>query len=288
MQSIIKIYKENKNWIEKFIINSIDKFAEQTINDVNIKEWFEILDCLDAVYESDKNYIQRTPLYTRHSEITERIGKNLNQIVELRDKTSPYFITEPYISSETKRLTVTVIIENENGYRFFDINLSELLSCLNLIHENEKFTLFMKASYLFMGSAILFFAIFSVFFGIGNFLYDLYNFNNFNIEKIFKPVIAVTLGLAFFDLGKAIILHEVFVRSDVLEIFEAKSFITFLTSIIIALFIETLLFFFKASLSGFSHVPLYVALLIIALSFLLFVFSYLIKNLEILGNKKNE
>jgi len=287
MQNIIKIYEHNKDLLEKFLISSINKFAKQNMNEKNIKEWFEVLDCLDAVYQSDSNYIQSTSLYTRHSQTSQRKGDALKAISELKDETLSHAITKPYISSATKKLIITIIVKNEYGYRFFDFNLYQLLSRFNLIPGHKKFTLFTKGSYLLMGATMLFFAIFSVFFGIGNFAYDLYVSHHFTLEMIFKPVIAVTLGLAFFDLGKTIILHEVFAGSEILEAFDAKSFVTFLTSIMIALFIETLLSLFKASLSSFSDI-LYVAALIIALSLLFFVFSYFVKNLGIWENKQNE
>ena len=53
-----------------------------------------------------------------------------------------------------------------------------------------------------------------------------------NRNAHFKPVIALTLALAFFDLGKTIIRHEVFSKSESLDVFVAQlvlhpSFISF-------------------------------------------------------------
>ena len=68
-----------------------------------------------------------------------------------------------------------------------------------------------------------------------------------------------------------------FRASETLEAFDAKSFVTFLTSIMIALLIEALLSVFKASLSQFSDL-LYVSALIVLLALLFLVVKHFIRG----------
>lgn len=100
---------------------------------------------------------------------------------------------------------------------------------------------------------------------------------------VFKPVIALTLGLAVYDLGKTIVEHEVLPRTHKVEkLFNAATLMSFSVSIIIALLIEALLVVFKISITDYHDLPL-AGGLIAALAFLLLVFSvfvYLVRKSE--------
>jgi chromate transport protein ChrA len=139
-----------------------------------------------------------------------------------------------------------------------------------------------------MGGGLIFISLFAIAYGFYSFYGDVISIEHgFTLENIFKPVIALTLALAFFDLGKTIILHEVFSKSESLEVFDAKSFITFLTSIMIALLIEALLSVFKISLDGYEKMP-YAAMLIVSLALLFFVFAWFIIHVGIWTKPKDK
>ncbi|WP_345990629.1 hypothetical protein WCX18_06115 [Sulfurimonas sp. HSL1-2] len=284
MQTIIRVYEHNKNLIEKFLFSTLNKQHVKGMSEASLQDLFGLFPSLEAIYGSDEAFIQNTPVYLRQGEDNSGRGGELSDLLGGQVFTDGRLITDPYISLTSGKLILTAVLETERGYDFYDFNLRALLERLALVAGHHRFSLFTRTIYLLMGAALIFFAIFSVLYGFGYFWWDLYtNANHFSLETIFKPVIAVTLGLAFFDLGKTIINHEVFRASETLEAFDAKSFVTFLTSIMIALLIEALLSAFKASLSNFSDL-LYVAAMIASLALLFFVVTHFIRGVGVWKN----
>jgi uncharacterized membrane protein len=71
---------------------------------------------------------------------------------------------------------------------------------------------------------------------------------------IFKPIIALTLGIAIFDLAKTILEQEVFFKSySKNSNVETKMLTKFLITIIIALSIEALIVVFKIAIDNYDH-----------------------------------
>ncbi|HHD81042.1 MAG TPA: hypothetical protein ENK99_05590, partial [Campylobacterales bacterium] len=263
MQTLIRIYEHNREMIEKFLIASLHKQHLKKLDEREIKRLFQTLKSLELVYGTDKNLIQNTPNYYRYKTDNKFIGEDKSSLLELQrlNPTDHISISMPYISGATGHLVVTVMVVGDEEIRFFDFSLRSLLSELGLIESHTQFDLFNRVAYALMGGGLIFVALFVMGYGFYGFFKDLITLSSsFNLANIFKPVIALTLALAFFDLGKTIIRHEVFSNSEALEVFDAKSFITFLTSIMIALLIEALLSVFKISLEGYEKMP-YAALL---------------------------
>jgi len=72
-------------------------------------------------------------------------------------------------------------------------------------------------------------------------------------EMIFKPIIALTLSIAIFDLAKTILEQEVFFKSYAKNSkIETKVLTKFLSTIIIALSIEALIVVFKIALHDYD------------------------------------
>ncbi len=119
-------------------------------------------------------------------------------------------------------------------------------------------------------------------------LYSLYDFivfalfkNKLELESIFKPIIALTLGIAIFDLAKTILEQEVFFKSySKNSKVETKMITKFLITIIIALSIEALIVVFKIAINNYDKMinALYlisgISLILVALS----IFIYLTKK----------
>ena len=90
---------------------------------------------------------------------------------------------------------------------------------------------------------------------------------------VFKPIIALTLGLAVYDLGKTIFDQEVLPKTHhKTEGFNVNTLLKFSVSIIIALLIEALLVVFKISLHDYTQLS-YAAMLIASVSSLMLVFA---------------
>ena len=111
-------------------------------------------------------------------------------------------------------------------------------------------------------------------------LYAIVSFGNnyfinfdFSVQSMFKPIIAITLGIAIFDLSKTILEQEYFFKDySNNENINFKVLTKFLTTIIIALSIEALMVVFKIAIDDYEKMiyALYlisgVSLVIISLS----------------------
>jgi hypothetical protein len=95
---------------------------------------------------------------------------------------------------------------------------------------------------------------FTIIFSLYDFVTYLFAKTNLNLEMIFKPIIALTLGIAIFDLAKTILEQEVFFKSySKNSNVETKMLTKFLITIIIALSIEALIVVFKIAIDNYDH-----------------------------------
>jgi len=158
-----------------------------------------------------------------------------------------------------------------------DFKLEALLKKLNLIELNTPFNTFTKFYYFIAGFSLAILSIFIVIYSMYGFMQDFMQASKFSLEAVFKPIVSLTLALAIFDLAKTILEQEVFFKaynSD--EKTQAKMFIKFLITIIIALSIESLMLVFKIALLDYTQMlnALYliigVSLIIISLSIFIY------------------
>jgi hypothetical protein len=239
---------------------------------------YDTFSSLELMYQCDNSLKQVSANFGGGIEEREHIGKNRDYLLNAEDMTSSYYITEPYLSSTTGSLCVTVIHKNESGYIFLDFKLRVLLERFHLIESRTFFREITRFSYGLIGGGLLILGLFIAFYGFNSFTTYLFSDAKMDLEVVFKPVIALTLGLAVFDLGKTIYEQEVLPRTqNISDLFNPKSLVTFMSSIMIALLIEALLIVFKISISDYSDLP-YAAVLIAAIAVLLFVFSRFITS----------
>lgn len=115
--------------------------------------------------------------------------------------------------------------------------------------------------------------------------YSIYNFINHStdesisiFELIFKSTIALTLGLAIFDLAKNLLEHEVIFKDELEHRTGVHRLLEkFLISIIIALSIEALMTVFKIALTDYKDI-VYAVYLILAISVMIISLSFFHKN----------
>ncbi len=151
-------------------------------------------------------------------------------------------------------------------------------------HREKKFFDFMtKSIYALIGYSLSLFALILIF-------YAIYNFINHSVDEdisifqlIFKSTIALTLGLAIFDLAKNLLEHEVVYKGQ----FENESgshrlLEKFLISIIIALSIEALMTVFKIALMNYKDI-VFAVYLIVAISIMIVSLSFFHKNNQTLS-----
>jgi len=101
-----------------------------------------------------------------------------------------------------------------------------------------------------------------------------------SLDTIFKPIVALTLGLAIFDLAKTILEREVFFKNYSKEDEDANVLMKFSIAIIIALSIEALMVVFKIALHDYSQMifALYLIIGIALIILSLGVYSFLSKK----------
>ncbi|MDD2951537.1 MAG: hypothetical protein PHU29_12190, partial [Sulfuricurvum sp.] len=108
--------------------------------------------------------------------------------------------------------------------------------------------------YALLGGGLVLLALFLGVYGLVGFVKALISFGDETLQHVFKSIIGITLAIAIFDLSKTILEHEVFYRSLTPEEGnEYKTLTKFLTSIIIALSIESLMVVFKVAIDDIRN-----------------------------------
>ena len=138
-------------------------------------------------------------------------------------------------------------------YYVFDCDLITVLEGLSLIQYNSAHHKFKRAVYILGSGLLVVISIALLLDGGYIFLMTFFGGDKDFLQDVFHAIIAVTLGIAIFDLAKQIIEHEVIFHSFTHdEDRQYKVLGKFLVSIIIALLIETLLVVFKIALDDFK------------------------------------
>jgi len=281
MQNLVQTYNNNKDLIQQFLLSSL-KQTNLNLDDIALAtNLYKAFPSLELVYTSDNNYVQSSDnIYRDRSEV---LLQSYDRKYLVHNVDDDFGFHEPYLSTATDHLCVTVVCKTEGGYLFLDFRVRSLLERFDLIETNSGMHFVNKVAYASIGGGLLFFSIFLVLYGFYDFAGYFFAEKEMSLETFFKPIISLTLGLAVYDLGKTILDEEVLPKTHhKSEGFNAKTLLKFSVSIIIALLIESLLVVFKISLVNYTDL-MYGAVLIGAVSFLILVFAvfiYLIKKSE--------
>jgi len=282
MKEFIKVYEENQEDIEKFIISTLKNngsiLAETSSN---YKKVFHAFPSMELTYVTNIDFIQNAPnVYRNKTEFSAKGRDRSYMRNKVMQKDGEFSISPPYISSATGHTCVTVMKKEENQFVFIDFRLSALLGRLGLIELNPAFNRFTKLFYTSVGFSLMAFAFFSIIYALFGYISSIFISGDFSLDAIFKPIVALTLGLAIFDLAKTILEREVFFKNYSKESEDANVLTKFSIAIIIALSIEALMVVFKIALHDYSEMihALYlimgIALIIISLG----IYSYLSKK----------
>jgi len=284
MKEFLEIYEENQEKIEHFIQESIKNIGSlEKQHDDKYKKLFNIFPSLELVYLTDsKSKLQVSDNIYRYTTDKSERSKDRNYLIsKLHFKESNFAFSKPYLSSATGNNCITVTIKDKDNIIFFDFALDRLLERLNLIEMNKPFHTITKYFYTTAGFGLAFLAAFIVFYSLFDFFNNFLIKLDFSLDAIFKPIIALTLGIAIFDLSKTILEQEVFFKSySKKSKVETKIITKFLITIIIALSIEALMVVFKIALHDYDKMinALYlisgISMIIVALS----VFIYITKK----------
>ncbi|WP_345993487.1 PDC sensor domain-containing protein [Sulfurimonas sp. HSL-1716] len=279
MKEYIEIYNNNKEKIESILEGSIESLKLSNEAENYYQKLFATFPSLEVVYTVDAvSKIQTSAnIYSKYNDDSQRDKSRSYLINKLEIKENNFAFTAPYQSATTGTLCVTVSKKEGNKIIFMDFVLEKLLERLGLIEKHIYFSKVIKAFYLIAGFFMMILSTAAIIYGGFDFLKNIFH-ESLNIDAIFKPVIATTLGLAIFDLAKTILEQEVFFKSYSKDSkIEIKVLTKFLITILIALSIETLMVVFKIAIENYDKMvnALYlmggISFIITALAVLIFL-----------------
>ncbi|MEN8303610.1 MAG: hypothetical protein ABFQ64_06045 [Campylobacterota bacterium] len=250
-------YKTNKNDIENFLRETITNTGDLSIKESsNFDRLYEVFPSLELVYYCDNTtYVQISHnIYRDRTSVAETGSNREYLLTKINFDSSKICISQPYISSATGRTCITVAKEENNKIYMLDFDLNILLQRLGLIEINREFNFVSKAFYFITANVMILLALFTIGYALFSFIQSIFVDGDLSIESIFKPVIALTLGLAIFDLAKTVMEQEVVFKTySKNNRAEYKVLIKFSITIIIALLIESLMVVFKIAIDNYTH-----------------------------------
>lgn len=257
MKEFIETYKQHREDIEFFLQESLRNLGDlSSMKDDNFSKLFNLFPSLELVYTTNKHSkIQTSSNYYRAKVDEEAKGKSRAYLIsklEFRDDSIAF--SKPYISSATRSNCVTVTLKEGDEIIFLDFRIDILLEKLNLLELHKPFHSLTKGFYVFAGFSMMILSMVTIAFSLYDFVYYVFAKSSISLEMIFKPIIALTLSIAIFDLAKTILEQEVFFKSySKNSRVETKILTKFLSTIIIALSIEALIVVFKIALNNYEQ-----------------------------------
>ncbi|WP_295421836.1 hypothetical protein [Sulfurovum sp.] len=282
MKEFIKVYKKNQNDIKEFIATTLKNHGNiSSMAGTNYRELFGRFPSLELVYVTDSDLVQAEPNIFKNRQEVSAKGRNRTYLL---NRLTPYddeiMASEPYISAATGHTCITVMKKEGEKNLFMDFRLSVLLGRLGLVELNPQFNSFTKLFYKMTGFSLMAFAFFAIFYALFGYVKGIFIDGNFSLDELFKPIVALTLGLAIFDLAKTMLEREVFFKNYAKEGEDAAILTKFSIAIIIALSIEALMVVFKIALHDYSQM-LYAFYLIAGISLIIVslgIYSFLSKK----------
>jgi hypothetical protein len=189
-------------------------------------------------------------------------------------------VTSPYLSNATHQLAISAVqryttLGDKTGYLVINFNLEKLITFLNGDELRRRVHPFFQVIYAIIGVMLVMVAGLLLFYA-GKAMFDVVQEHIKATTQIFEVVILITLGLAVFDLGKTILEEEVFLHKDIHHEGSTRRTISrFMSAIVIAVSIESLLLMFKSLLGDATHLNSAVMMLIAAVALLIGLGIYL-------------
>jgi hypothetical protein len=270
MKEIIDIYKHNRDIVENFIFTTVARLEFDKEDSVVASKIFKNIGCARLVYFVNDNYLVRSPYFFKQGENDTKLGDSKKYYFEKSQVTQGKpFLSNPYISSNTGKANITFAKKLDNGYVVIDFDVIAILESLKLVESSKIARTINSFVYGFMGFSLLFFAVFLGVYAIVIFADSVIQAQSFNLESTFKAIIALTLGLAIFDLARTILEYEIFFKSLSKDRNKNELLSKFLISIIIALSIEALMVVFKIAIKDYTDM-IHAMFLIVGVSFMIY------------------
>jgi hypothetical protein len=257
MQEFMEVYKNNIDDIEKFLTETIHNLGQlYSREDSNFKKLFTVFPSLELVYVCDTDtLLQVSDNIYRDKTSDIAVGRDRGYILnKMQFNNTTISVSKPYISSATGKTCITVVKEEDDKIYFLDFNMVALLERLGLVEIHKEFNFISKGFYFITANLMMFLALFTIGYALYELFISVVYKSGLSVESIFKPVIALTLGLAIFDLAKTILEQEVVFKSySKNSKLEYRVLTKFSITIIIALLIESLMVVFKIAIDDYSQ-----------------------------------
>ncbi|MBN2869637.1 MAG: hypothetical protein JXK04_01635 [Campylobacterales bacterium] len=258
MKRIITIYTEHKNSVQFYLRTVLAHFSPLSSGQKDLRRLFECEKSAEVVYAVTPSFVQATPSFGRRYVDESREGADKSFYFKwVSFENEPIHISNPYLHHLTGRPTLTAVKQEEDHYLVADFDMLKLLEELRLIEHNSAFEKINKTVMGIGGILLGIVAIFLILYGAGVFLKMLLSSHTDHevMHEIFTSIISITIGLAIYDLAKTLVENEVlFKKIDYGSNLQSKILSKFLTSIIIALSIESLMAVFKIVLDDYSKI----------------------------------
>jgi len=286
MQEFIETYTKNSVDIENFLIETVRNLGHLKLQEHNkYEKLFNTFPSLELIYICEKETLnQCSPNIYKDTVNDSQNGVNRKYLMnKIHFNENGISVSPPYISSASGITCVTVAKLEQDKIYFLDFKMTSLLQRLGLVEIHEQFNMVNKGFYFLISMVMILLSVFTLGYSFFEFVNAVVIKAHFSIEAIFKPIVAVTLGLAIFDLAKTVLEQEVFFKSySKNSKAEYKVLTKFSITIIIALLIESLMVVFKIALDDYSQM-VNAVYLIGGVSFLIIslgIFIYLSKKSE--------
>jgi hypothetical protein len=256
MKRLISIYTEHKNSVQFYLRTTMENFHPTSLALKDMRRFFEFEKAAEVIYAVNATFIQSTPSFGRNYCDEDRDGTDKSfyfKWVSFAEES--IHISNPYLHHVTGLPTLTAVKRDQDRYIVVDFDMLKLLEELRLVEHNSGFE---KINTLVMGSGGILLGLVSIFlilYGAYIFFSMLFSPHTGEIvmHEIFTSIISITIGLAIYDLAKTLIENEVLFKTfNYGNDLQSKTLSKFLTSIIIALSIESLMAVFKIVLDDYS------------------------------------
>ncbi len=280
MKQMMQIYRENRESVEGFLLTTISDTPRSDFDDAQVSKFFKQVPCLSDMYLMDEHGVQITPTWRKTGhDISAKGSDRAYFINRIQFDEKGNYISNPYICAHSGQPKVSIARKYPDGkIAVFDLDLVSVLSKMNLIDSDRLISKLSVWVYGLLGGGLVLLALFLGGYGLLGFAKALMSSGDETLQYVFKSIIGITLAIAIYDLAKTILEQEVFYRSLTLEEGnEYKTLTKFLTSIIIALSIESLMVVFKVAINDITnmHFALYlisgVGILIVSMAILNYV-----------------
>lgn len=253
MKEVINIYKKHKATVDEFIITMIKNLPKNYIE--NAHEILKNHPNIQLLYAVDNQYKQISPIICKKRSEDGNIGSiKEHYFSKVVFNNENFYISNPYIHYRTGKASLSVVHKINDVYYVFDLNLIGLLEELRLMEYNSIYDKIKRTVYFVAALILALVSITLILYGayiLGEVVF--FKSENNLLHNIFQSIISVTLGIAIYDLSSQIFEHEVLFTSFAKqEDRQYKILGKFLTSIIIALSIETLMVVFKIVLGNYE------------------------------------